>query len=245
MNRHQQDASEEGLLNYYRLKSRLEEQKRSKNGTKKCVHCGKPSMTGTLFTTVYHNETDRSEGYRELKASCGTLSDPCDLKLSIRVPKTESLSDILESIEKDLEVIKKKIMNDKNQLLFGYITDEVALKRFNENKEALESFTLLSQKYLDLYTNILHNPERKEHIDDATLRLYESVQKIKQELSSGSGSAGSIEHAVTLYQQECLPLMQTLRDLTYEVNLVLYTESGNPVLYQRPVSLHHLEYTFL
>jgi hypothetical protein len=232
---------EEEVTNYYRMKARLEEQKRATNGTKKCVNCRKPSMQGTLFTTVYHEETDRSECYRELKASCGFISDPCNLKLSIRLPKTESLSDILEALEKETESIKRKIMNDKNQLLFGYINDDEALKRFNENKEALDTFTLLTQKYLDIYTSIVANPERKERLDEATLRLYDCVQRIKKEMAGESGE----NNAVHIYRQEAAPLMQTIRDLTYEVNMTLYDHQQAPILHQRAVAQHYLDYTFI
>jgi hypothetical protein len=234
-------ADPEALREYFRLKSSFEQQARGPHGQKKCVQCKRPSTQGTVFVTVVHEATDRSESIRELKASCGFLSDPCPLKLSVRVPKTESLFDILTDLEAQIEQTKRAILNDKNRLLFGYITDEQALTRFTEQKDLLEGFTLLHQKYLDVFHSIVSNPETEAKQQQTIVSLYECISQIKEHIRQNA-----FEEAALLYVKEGAELCRKVRELTYEVNRVVVSgdSSGESHLIQQPIRANRLNYCF-
>ena len=68
----------------------------------KCINCKKPG--GTLFSVLLFNEP---EEFRQFKAICGVITDPCNLHIDIRVGKYEFLPTVLDDIEKEIQDKKK------------------------------------------------------------------------------------------------------------------------------------------
>ena len=96
----------------------------------KCINCKRPG--GTIFKTTFFEDTDKGDAYREHSATCGIIADPCNLNIKIQIGKVELLPELLNYMEKDIKEFKNEIIDDKNKLLFGYLTTEEALKKFDD-----------------------------------------------------------------------------------------------------------------
>ena len=81
----------------------------------KCINCKRP--VGTIFTNKMNNE----KSFRELKAMCGSISEPCNLKIIIQVTETINILDNISDLELELQKHKNNIIDNKNKLLFGYL----------------------------------------------------------------------------------------------------------------------------
>ena len=92
----------------------------------KCINCRRP--VGTIFSVKHiGKENDDS---RELKAICGSLSEPCNLNITINPGVTYNIMNHIKELEKDNEDYKNEIIEYKNKLLFGYTTTEAAIAYF-------------------------------------------------------------------------------------------------------------------
>jgi hypothetical protein len=83
----------------------------------KCINCKRP--VGTIFSIK--KSGDPKNDFRELKAICGSLTEPCTLNININAGVTYNILDHIKELEKDVENYKNEIIEYKNKLLFGYI----------------------------------------------------------------------------------------------------------------------------
>jgi hypothetical protein len=183
--------------------SKKEKQQEFKKLKPKCINCKRPG--GTLFS-IKNNE---KENFRELKAICGILTDPCNLNITIQVSKYELLQNLLKEIEIEIKDNKNKIINDKNQLLFGFITSETALEKFDELKDNISTYSSLLEHYLDLYLQITDNKEFKIETDDSIERSYEMIKQIKESIHQFNltNNTQFVRDAVILYTSNLKPLL--------------------------------------
>jgi hypothetical protein len=159
-----EDDFNDALKKYYRLKNEYEEslndnKKKIMNSAglslkekriefhklkRKCVNCKRP--VGTIFNTKFSNDETSYiiKKDRHLIALCGDRDDPCPLNIDINLGATDDIRNIVIKYEKELNEFKNKIIIDKNELLFGYITSNIAVEKFEEN--SLEHYI---KKYLD------------------------------------------------------------------------------------------------
>ena len=81
----------------------------------KCINCQREG--GTIFSSAF----DEKELSRVLTAKCGVATNPCSLNIKILAGSHELVQDILKHDEGELEMIKQRIIDEKNKLLFGYM----------------------------------------------------------------------------------------------------------------------------
>lgn len=125
----------------------------------KCVKCKKSG--GTIFKISYDKENGRTA-----TALCNHKENPCGLDIIIQLGMVQRL-DKLESVDKiELDEIKKKIVRDKNDLIFGYITTEQAIQQFDEVKEELKLFTDTYESDLEKYIQIVNNKKINYEMND-------------------------------------------------------------------------------
>jgi hypothetical protein len=82
----------------------------------KCVNCKRP--VGSIFSTKVDDDG------RHLIAICGDRTAPCLFNININLGLVENIRDNLNSDEDSLSQNKREIIIDKNDMLFGYITEE-------------------------------------------------------------------------------------------------------------------------
>ena len=207
----------------------------------KCINCKKPG--GTIFTVKFHSG---SEEYRELKAVCGVISDPCNLNITIQTGKYELLPNMLEDIEKEIQDKKKTIIDDKNRLLFGLMTTETALQNFEDIKNYISSLTLLFESYLNEYNSLTDNLEKKNELEESIIKSYFYIQEIKTSIQKFNieNNEQYVRDVANIYIMSLKPLLNKIMNLKYKENSVFYNETDNVYnLIQKPYTIQTLEFT--
>jgi len=207
----------------------------------KCINCKRP--VGTIFST----KKDNAEFDRHLIAICGDRTDPCPLNIDLNVGFMINIVDSIHTDEKDIENYKKDIINKKNDLLFGYISSEEAVKEFDEIKENISALASTYEYTVKLYLNIVDNKEKKTELKKTQSELFLQISNFKKIIDNYEKSADTqfISDAIELYIQAILPNAIKIRDLMYEYSAVEYNEDDNIYsLIQKSVTLEQLEYNF-
>jgi len=239
-----EEKFKEALKKYYRLKNEydesLENQKKkilSMSGLslkekriefrklkRKCVNCKRP--VGTIFDIKIISEEDKD---RHLIALCGDREDPCSLNIDINLGVTKDIRQMLNDLEKELNDYKNQIIKDKNDLLFGYITSEEAVKKFDEIKEDMKVVNELYDLIFENYNQIVDNPKKKENYQNLLKGFYENIDSFKSMIEEykQSGSTQYVIDAVELYKNEIIPKANEIMIKTYKYNDIDYNEDDN------------------
>jgi hypothetical protein len=228
----------EGLNTYYKLKSEYEEanlknrnkimknqnlswkEKRAeyKKLKPKCINCKRP--VGSIFSSVYNPD----ENGRKLMAVCGDRANPCPLNITINLGETTTYFDDITILEKEIATLKNKIIKEKNDLIFGYISSEDAVKSFDDLTEEL-NITLSSYELtLDGYTNVVDNSKKNETIKNDQLAIYQHIQAIKNLVSQyeRTENVQFIREAIVIYINQLITKIDELNNLKYPYRVVVY-----------------------
>ena len=221
------------------LKEKRIEFRKLKN---KCVNCKRP--VGSIFSTKVTGDNDFFLKDRILVALCGDRDDPCPLNIEINLGATNDLRIILIDLEKDLINYKNKIIRDKNDLLFGYITSEEAVRKFDSMKEDMKSTTELYDLFFQQLNEIVDNTKKKEDYQTLLKGFYENIESFKSMIGDFEQSANTqyILDAVELYSNEILPKSKKIMHKTYAYNSVDYDEDDKTYhLYQKKHTIQQFE----
>lgn len=260
----------DALNEYYKLKSNYEENYhdkyikpilRSKNKSKRekrleyqklpkpeCINCKR--NVGSIFTI----KKNTAEYFRQFVAKCGDLKDPCPFNIVIDYTQRTELNKELLDHDHDINIIKNKIIKDKNNVMFGYVNQQKAFEMFYSDTAELKDITETSGYILDINIQLNDNPIKKELIKNSEDRFgQEFVMPFKEMIKTFNQTDNSAEvnTAVTLYTNEMVPLAKTIRDLKYDVCYIDFVEGKNMddntgdtfFLIQKKNSLYNLEYT--
>jgi hypothetical protein len=257
------DESVENAINdFYKLKNKYERQntiyknkiannvllsskERKKEISKlkpKCINCNRPG--GTIFSNKFYSNDNGD--YRELKAMCGIISNPCNLNINIQIGKYELLTDILNEIENEIKQYKNEIIDEKNKLLFGFITTDEAIQKFEDIKDYISNFTSLLNQYLDLYVQIIDNTEKKNQLTIDIEKSYNYIDQIKESVKNFNENNNTqyIRDAVNIYASNLKPLLNDIANLKYRQQFVHYDEDLKTYyLVQNKYTIKNLEYT--
>jgi hypothetical protein len=210
----------------------------------KCILCKRPG--GTLFTTLYFPDSDNTESYRELKAVCGIIADPCNLNIRIHLAKQEMLPEVLDNIQKEIKEATSEIIQNKNKLLFGYAKTEDVLSTFETVKEYIENLTTIYQQYLERHNEIVDNIAMITELREATTNSYTLIQEIKRCIvrMNETGNLHFATEAVEIYKNSLTPLLKTIQRLKYNETFVWFNEYTNDFnLIQNRYSIDTLLFT--
>lgn len=263
-------SPKEALNEFFKLKSKYETQinankKKIMNNTTlskrekrseflklkpKCINCQRPG--GTKFQVIYFDEKGNAavdyDSHREYRAECGIVADPCPLNIKVQIGKVEMLQDILNTMETEIKTYKNKIITDKNKLLFGYLTTEEALKNFDDDKVSISLYTELYEKYLEAYNKIVDNDEVKDDLNKSITESYIFIDQIKEcvKKSQDLDELLYIQDAVQIYTTSLMPLLDKIRMLKYNENMVWQDEDTNSCrLIQNRYSIDNMSYSNL
>ena len=231
---------EDGINLYYKLKSEYEEEvkkfkrkqktfprkKRMLMGKPLCIQCQRP--VGSVFSCHF----DKNKEERVLKARCGDMTHPCAFRILIHLGDFVSVVSLLSEYEKNIQDLKREIIQEKNNLLFGYIKPE----------KAVESFTLLKNDFdatLDLYEFTLQHDyrekvENKEKMQEMKALSIEIEKNILEIRDSMKKAATSNEASQDMYVKEAVEVSlhslaektERLRELKYPIEYV-YKDSSH------------------
>lgn len=210
----------------------------------KCVNCHRHG--GTIFSSRFFDSNDKESEYRELKAQCGVISEPCNLDITLRIGTYKLLPDILAVIEDAIRDEKNIVIDDKNKLLFGFITAEQALEKFDENKSAISDYTGLLEDYLKNYIEITDNEEKKKELNEDIETSYMLIRQIKECIIKYNETNNNQypRDAVNIYVTTLKPLLAKIASSKYKENAVYYNDDSRTYhLIQNRYTIKSLEYT--
>ena len=208
----------------------------------KCFNCKRPG--GTLFSIKHDNTTNN----RHLRAVCGVIANPCNLNIDIELGKYEELPFILKDTEKEINEIKLNIIENKNKLLFGYITAETTLNNFNEIKSELAENVVVLEEYLEEYNNIVDNKETEAKLNEKKELSEIYIVQIKAAIKqfNETNDVNYVNDAVDIYNTNLKPLLKEIMNLKYRENMVWYNEDDNTFnLIQNRYTISNLQVNLL
>ena len=218
-------------------------EKRAKfaNTKPKCINCFK--FVGTMFETRYSPETNQ----RHLLAKCGDTRNPCELSINIAIGQCDLFTSHIKQIEDVLEENKQNVIRDKNNMLFGYITSDEALKLFDKYKKEITEYTAILESTLTEYSDATLNKSKLAEIKKIQQDIYVNINEIKKQMDNyaDTNNTQSIKNAVTIYIDNLLPLNKSLIDTKYKECVVEYNDITKEYhLIQKENTIDSLELCF-
>jgi len=226
---------------------RLEYQKLPKP---ECINCKR--NVGSIFTI----KKDPEEYSRTFIATCGDLTDPCPFDINLDYTFRNELNKELLDHDYDINDLKNRIIIDKNNMMFGYVDQDKAIKNFNMNTNALKTTTEAAGFILDINIQLNDNPIKKDLIKTNQDKLGNEFLVPFKDMIKTFDQAGNLEvlnKAMKFYVDEMVPLITNIRNLKYEVCYVDFVEQKDlndsdekgdlNFLIQRQNSLSNLEFT--
>ena len=142
---------------------------------KKCINCKRP--VGTIFSRNFND--DGYSGFTTLSAVCGDRVKPCKLNINLKIDKVDSLENNIKILDDSIKENKNIIIQKKNELLFGYITDEKAIDTFEEYKNILNETYDLKNYFLEILINRTDNEEKKKRVKSIINRILFNYKKYR------------------------------------------------------------------
>lgn len=172
-----------------------------------CVHCKR--MVGTIF----------SSKDRILAAKCGDINNPCPLNIQIykgRVTRYDITFQIW--LEDHIKEYSETIVKTKLDVLFQYITEEAAVKIFQETKEELDLYTMGYNIDFQLYLEKTTNSDAQQDLKESIKKLLQYKNDMKKMLAQYYTTKDNriFNSIVTTYTTNVIPLADTIRGLKYK-----------------------------
>jgi hypothetical protein len=145
-----------------------------------------------------------------------------------------------------MKELKDTIIDDKNKLLFGFIDTEQALENFDDMKDSISVYTSIYEKYLENYNNIVDNVEKKELLNTSITSYYIYIEQIKECIykMKETNNIQFAKDAVNIYQDNLRPIMNKIRNLSYDETKVWHDIDSNTCnLIQNKYSVQSLSYS--
>jgi hypothetical protein len=210
----------------------------------KCINCKRP--VGTIFSIK--RSSNENEDFRELRAICGSLTEPCNLNININSGVTYNLIDHIKELEKDNIEYKNDIIEDKNKLLFGYITTETAINRFDNLKDSINDINFLLNLNYETLFQLTDNKQMNETINKLQEDIFILIQDIKESIKNydSTNDVQYVRDCVEIYINQLQPKLNEVMRLKYRNNFVEYDDSENVYkLKQQKYSILDLEESYI
>uniref|UniRef100_A0A6C0EZF1 Uncharacterized protein n=1 Tax=viral metagenome TaxID=1070528 RepID=A0A6C0EZF1_9ZZZZ len=139
---------------------------------RKCINCRRP--VGTIFTNKAKALEDK-----HLLAMCGDRNNPCPLNFDINTSYVAIMTDFINDDEHEISEYKKQIIVDKNDLLFGYITAEQAVAKFDSVKESIVNRIKNYEFEMQQYLSVVDNPIKQELLKKMQTEINANIYEMK------------------------------------------------------------------
>jgi hypothetical protein len=206
----------------------------------KCINCRRP--VGSIFSTKVQ------EDGRHLIALCGDRKSPCPFNININLGLVQNIQDNLRNDETSLNDYKRDVIVDKNDLLFGYITAEEAVVKFDKLKDQVTEFTKVYEFTLQTYLNIVDNPVKKAELEKLQMEFYNNLDNFNTMIKQYNTTQNTqlIVDAIDLYKNTMEPRANEIMNKKYVYNGVEYNDDDNTFhLIQLPITSENLEWDLM
>ena len=183
----------------------------------KCVNCSRP--VGSLFSVKVDKDQDKYA-----TVLCGDRENPCPLNIKISLGQVFNLEEDLQKDQHEISEHKKEIIVDKNDLLFGYIDSKTAVGKFDEIKEKMTNLINNSEYYMQFYTNIIDNPEKKAKLGQIQGQIYTNIENSRRLIAEfeKTNNLQLVNDVVENYKNTMIPSLKELMDYKYAYSNVEY-----------------------
>ena len=202
----------------------------------KCINCNRP--VGTIFDIRFQKEVQS----RIAKAMCGDRTNPCALNIDLNLGMVMNIEDELHDSETKIREIRREIIKDKNDLLFGYVSAPDAIAKFDKIKEKMADANASYEIILSTYMSIVDNKPVKEKINKLLLDTYADIQSSHELVNKyeREQNVDFINDLVTMYITRLTPKLVELRKLLYPYCAVDKNDN-TCVLIQRKMEIEQME----
>ena len=211
----------------------------------KCINCKR--AVGTVFSVKRNlvgsgedvdQVNDQNEDSRILRAYCGDRLNPCPLNIEI-ASNLFNIKQYLNEEEVNLTNDKSEVIKYKNDLLFGYLSENEVVDKFEELKEKIKSETSNYEFLLSQYNEVVNNNEKFKEINKNTKEIYELIDKIRNTMDKyeKTDNTNYVADVVTLYTNDLVPKIKQNNKLKYKVEYVDFNE------YESTYNLIQIPYT--
>jgi len=211
-----------------------------KNLKPKCINCKRP--VGTIFSIK--KSQDPKNDFRELKALCGSLTEPCNMNITINAGVTHNINDSIKELEDDIQNYKNEIIEYKNKLIFGYVQPETVIENSDKIKEAINDISfLLNMNYEHLF-DITDNKIKNDKILKLEEQIYILISEIRKSIKNfdTTGNIQFIRDSIDIHVNQLDANLKELSKLKYNLNLVEFDDyEGVYRLIQKKNSIAVLE----
>jgi len=211
----------------------------------KCINCKR--AVGTFFSVGKNSansiENESIEDVRFLRAYCGDRLNPCPLNIEI-TSNIFNTKQYLHEEETNLMNDKTEVIKYKNDLLFGYLSENEVVDKFEELKENIKSETSDYEFLLSQYNEVVNNNEKGKKIKKNTKEIYELIDKLRNTMDKyeKTDNIRYVDDAVTLYLNELTPKIKQNNQLKYKVEYVEFNEYDDTYnLIQLPYTVEEME----
>jgi hypothetical protein len=139
---------------------------------------------------------------------------------------------------------KTEVIKYKNDLLFGYLSENEVVDKFEELKENIKSETSDYEFLLSQYNEVVNNNEKGKKINKNTKEIYELIDKLRNTMDKyeKTDNIRYVDDAVTLYLNELTPKIKQNNQLKYKVEYVEFNEYDDTYnLIQLPYTVEDME----
>ena len=153
-----------------------------------------------------------------------------------------NIEDELHDSETKIREIRREIIKDKNDLLFGYVSAPDAIAKFDKIKEKMADANASYEIILNTYMSIVDNKPVKEKINKLLLDIYANIQSSHELVNKyeREQNVDFINDLVTIYITQMTPKLVELRKLLYPYNAVEKYDN-TCVLIQRKMEFEQME----
>ena len=172
-----------------------------------CVHCKRP--VGTIF----------SMENRTLGAKCGDVNAPCPLNIQIYKGRVTRLDDDFKYWYNEyIKDLTETIVKTKLDVLFQYISEEDAVKLFQETKEQLDMYKMGYNTDYSLYLEKTENHDNITDLNTSKIKLVEYKNAMKELLETyyKTKDRRIFRDIVSIYVTNIVPLEESIRELKYK-----------------------------
>jgi len=192
-----------------------------------CVNCGR--NVGTIFQTEFRTMLTDEDFRRTLVAKCGDNVSPCNLDIQISMPYMLLFDDTIEPTKESINSYKKRIIQIKNEVMFGYMKEDDAIKRYTAIGDLLADDTKLLEETLAFRDKTTKQYQRRKQLEQAEELLERDVDefiRLTKEYNV-TRSDQLLKDSTMIYVGNISKTAKTITNAKYEYNEIEYNEDSN------------------
>lgn len=206
----------------------------------KCIKCKRP--VGTIF----------SKNESRYEAICGDIYNPCSLNIQIYSGHSVDFKQNFSWVKEDFDTIKNKIIRQKLDTLFNYISEEQSVASYTDLITEYNDFSSVYKLVLDKYYELYNNEQRNNIIKTKSENLFKLIEGSRTMIDEykNTDKKDFLHQAVNSQINQIIPEARNIRLLTHKIMEMIQTDESlaNPgklpvyTLFQREASIADLDF---